>query len=387
MNLIGSFGPVQPMPNKCRIGKRRACRSIDASLLDTRWPGIPAIDTNRLPDTRMSRPTATVIIPCWNGERHLADTIRSWLIQSHGDFDLILLDDASEDRSVAIAREVAGDSIQIVQNEESKGLASNWNHAFSLAETDYVCLAHQDDLYDPRYLQTMLDHLEEYPSAGLIHCQARTINEDGTVFHSPIERFKLRFWEHMKNMDRGNVYRRLFHGNFICCPSIVYRRQVHSRVRGFDTSLSFCSDWDYSFRVLLAGMDIAAVPETLISYRRHRSNATRNHVASLNRYKEEMRTVEMALRKGEGAGLLGPGTHSSLAVRNNLLYDAFSDFESGNPEAALEKIRFGQAELPGFGKNGLSRSFRFCLALGLPGLQLLRMGLWAYLRMAPKRVS
>lgn len=347
--------------------------------------------TNPLPRHRASPATMTqrvsVIIPCWNGERHLAETIRSLQSQTVQDFDLVLLDDASTDSSVGIAEELAGDRIRIVRNATSLGLARNWNKAMDLAETEYVALAHQDDLYHPAWLETLLAHLEDHPLAGFAHCRARTIDEEGHTNDSAIETYKLRFWQDVDTMDRGDVYRRLYHGNFICCPSILYRLEAHRRAGGFSEDLSFCADWDFSFRVLLAGMEIQAVPETLISYRRHRSNATRDQVASLNRYREEIRTLEVARKRGEEQGLLGRGTQPSLATRNNLLYDAFTDLQTGRRDEARKKIDFGKHELRGFAHDPIVRIFDLCLSMRRPGVLLLRMGLGLYLRLAPKKVS
>lgn len=335
----------------------------------------------------MPPPPVTVIIPCWNGEAHVAATIRSLIAQSRQDFDLILLDDASEDRSADIAKEVAGSRIQIVRNPKPKGLAGNWNHAFSLAKTEYVCLAHADDVYAPRFVEVMLDHMEHNPDAGLAHCRARTIDEDGNELVSPIEQYKKRFWSEGETADRADVFRRLYHGNYVCCPSIMYRRRTHEALGGFSETVPYCTDWDFLFRTLLAGFEIAAVPETLISYRRHQGNLTRDHAASLNRYSGEIQTLEMALFEGKKKGLLGNDTRASLAVRNNLLYDSFADFEAGRVQAALDKLEFGKRELPGFAKDKIAKGMRMCLRMGRPGLGVLRLGLWAYLRLAPKRVS
>lgn len=320
------------------------------------------------------------VVPCCNAGSHLAPLLRSLLAQSLVGLEIVLVDDASDDDSVATAEAVGGGRIRVERNAARLGIASNWNRALAATATPYVCIAHQDDLYEPDFAARMLAALEQSPKAAFAHCRARTIDDEGRDLPSAIEDFKADIWRRgLAGDGRQRLFARLLQGNFICCSSMVYRRAALADVGGFDPGLQFTLDWQMSLRLLLAGHDVAHVDATLIAYRRHRTNATRKHIATHDRYREELRTLAWAHATGQAAGLLPAGAPPSRAVRNNLLYDAYADLEHGHPDAARAKLRFGRDEVPGFRRDLMARIVAACVAAGPAGRLALRHGLRSYL--------
>lgn len=314
--------------------------------------------------------------------------LESLLRQSHRGFEIVLVDDASTDGSVRVAREVCGDRIRIHENPVRLGIAANWNRVVEVCATPYVCIAHQDDVYAADYAAAMLAALAGDPRCAMVHCRAATIDETGARIRSPIEEFKERFWQRdPAGADRRTLFRLLLQGNFICCSSSAYRTEALRAVGPFDAGLQFTLDWQMSFRILLAGWDIRGLPERLVRYRRHRGNATLEHVRTHDRYREELRVLAWARAAGIAAGLLDADAPRSRAVRNNLLYDCYADLRHGSRSAALARLEFGRHEVPGFAADPMARSVALCARAGALGLPLLRLGLWTYLRLLPGRVS
>ncbi|MEZ5987634.1 MAG: glycosyltransferase [Planctomycetota bacterium] len=332
-------------------------------------------------------PRTTILIPCWNAGDHLEPLLRSLLAQRRAPAALVLVDDGSDDGSPARARAVAGDRVRVVEGGERRGLSGNWNRALALADTELLALAHQDDVYDEDWLGVMEDALDAAPEAGFAHCRARAIDDDGRAVDSPVEGYKRRFFADIDHADLGALYRRLYAGNFVCCPSIVYRTALFGRVGPFDDGLRFTADWDLAFRTLLAGVPFVAVDRVLLGYRRHRTSATAAQRHSLNRYEEERATLAEARRRGIEQGFLGPDTGPSPALRNNLLFDAYLDVQEGRRPEARRKLAWGRAELEGFARDPLARGVALALGLGPLGPPLLRLGLWARLRLGPRRVG
>ena len=145
-------------------------------------------------------------------------------------------------------------------------------------------------------------------------------------------------------------------------------------------------DWQRYFELLLAGYEFVAIPRTLISYRRHRGNASRIAVETLDRYREELRVLAWASEQGRASGLLAQHSAASLAVRNNLLYDAYRDLENGQPAAARSKIEFGKEEIPGFRADLLTRGVSLCARLGRLGVWMLRAGLFTYHKLPTRKL-
>ena len=320
------------------------------------------------------RPRVTLVIPCRDAGRHLRALLESLLAQTESDTRLLLVDDASTDGSVALAREVAGGRLEIHRNEVPLGIGGNWNRCAELVATPYFCLAHQDDVYAPTFVQRMAEALEAAPDAGLAHCRATAIDDAGAPFHSHAERYKEHFWRHPVKGDRAAQYRRLWRGNFVCCPSVVYRTAAFRRAGPFRTDLSFALDWEYWFRMLAAGFALVDVDEVLLQYRRHETAATRAATREHWRFAEETEVLHAAGVAGVAAGLLPASRAASPALRNILLQEALTDLERGDREAVARKLDYARDQAPELWRDPFVRLFRALRRLGVPGRWLLGVG-------------
>ncbi|MEZ5966292.1 MAG: glycosyltransferase [Planctomycetota bacterium] len=317
----------------------------------------------------------TFAIPCRDGERHLPALLRSLLAQTVP-CRLLLLDDASSDASVSVARAVAGDALAVVRNDEALGIPGNWNRAADLVGTEFFCLAHQDDVYAPEFGAAMLEALRCAPDAAAAHCPARAIDDEGRVLHSLPERYKARFWRSLPPAEPPESgFRRLFGGNYVNCASLVYRRAAFVAVGRFDADFRFAPDWEWLLRAHAKGWRLAAVPHALVSYRRHPRQATQQAARSLRRYREEHAILQSARAVGEG--ILPQGGRSN-AMRDNLLYDAFADLEAGELGAARDKLEL-LAELdPRARRSAPARAVATALRLGWPARKALSLALSGY---------
>lgn len=130
----------------------------------------------------MTSPRLTIGLIVRNGEAHLAETMRSLLDQSFGDFVLVVHDNASTDNSASIAEQfTARDSrVTVVRRPENVGVIENLCLAAEAATTPLFCWAAHDDLREPAFLATLIDLLDRHRHAGLACCAARNIDPDGT---------------------------------------------------------------------------------------------------------------------------------------------------------------------------------------------------------------
>jgi GT2 family glycosyltransferase len=310
-------------------------------------------------------PVATFAIPCRNAGPYLRPLLHSLLAQTRQDFALLLCDDASDDGSADAAREVAGERIQVRRNEPALGIGGNWNRCVQQVTTPFVCLAHQDDVYEA---------LQARPDAGVAHCRAIAIDHAGAVMPSPAERFKEHFWRCSPGTDRAAHYRRLWRGNLVCCPTQLFRTAALQAAGPFRSDLRFALDWEYSFRLLRAGFGIVDVPAALVRYRRHAGAATHAANADRTRFGEELAVLREAVALGAAAGLLPPGLPVSPALRNNLLHEALADLSAGRREGVRGKLQFVREHAPELWRDPYVRAFRGAVRLGPPGRWLLTLG-------------
>lgn len=333
-----------------------------------------SLDHRRGAPSAAAVPVATFAIPCRNAGVHLRPLLQSLLAQTERDVALLLVDDASSDGSARLAREVAGDRITVHENAQALGIGGNWNRCVELVTTPFFCLAHQDDVYEPRYLERMLAALRARPDAGFAHCRAVAVDASGVAFASPAERFKDHFWQHAPGEDRAAHYARLWRGNFVCCPSVLYRTDAVRAVGTFRAELRFALDWDYWFRTLRAGRGIVDVDELLLHYRRHEDAASTVATADRSRFAEELQVLAEARTTGVAAGLLPAAIGASVALRNNLLHEAFTDLQSGRRAAVEHKLAFVREHAPELWRDGYVRTFRSLWRLGPPGRWALGIG-------------
>lgn len=327
----------------------------------------------------------TFAIPCHDGARHLRPLLESLLAQRDVDVRLLLVDDASTDGSSGLAKHVAGNRIEVVEFAPALGIPGNWNRAADLIETDFFCLAHQDDVYAPDYAVSLLAALAAHPSAAAAYARVDAIDDQGRRVRSLSERYKDRFWRQLDGMDTAEAtFKRLFAGNYVSCPSLLYRTAAFRAVGQFDVEYRFVADWEWLLRASAKGFGLVPVARTLVSYRRHQRQATRQEVASLRRYREEHDLLHHAAAVGASIGLWPPDTKST-AMRDNLLYDAYADLEAGDRDAAQRKLDLleeldpqARRSLPARVLGGAARS-------GAVGRAALRIGLAAYVGMAARR--
>lgn len=126
-------------------------------------------------------PTVTIGLPVYNGERHLAEALDSLLSQTYTDFEIVLSDNASTDRTPEICRSYADrdERIRYVRAEENRGATWNFNHVVQLASGRYFRWAAHDDVVAPTYLERCVAVLDSNPRAALSHTKVEQIDADG----------------------------------------------------------------------------------------------------------------------------------------------------------------------------------------------------------------
>jgi len=208
-------------------------------------------------------PVVSICVPVYNGERFLADAIDSVLRQTWRDFELLVFDDASTDRSPAILAGFADPRLSYRRNPRNLGPERNWNRALEAARGRYVKLFHQDDVLAPICLERQVAALEDFPAAALCFCGRTVIRAHGgrLLTRTPPWRGGL--------VDRGAVLRECVGSgtNPIGEPTaVLFRAEVARRVGAFNGRFPYVIDLDYWLRLLEHGSAVV-LPAALASFR------------------------------------------------------------------------------------------------------------------------
>lgn len=126
-------------------------------------------------------PSVSVCIPVYQGERFLAETIRSVLDQRYRDFELVVLDNASTDASGAIARAFGDPRIRVERNSSVVSQSDNFNRVIQLSRAPLVKLLCADDLLHPRCLELQVAPMEADPGLALVAARRHMIDEQSRV--------------------------------------------------------------------------------------------------------------------------------------------------------------------------------------------------------------
>ena len=131
------------------------------------WRGTRTASVQR-PTTR---PTVSVVIPCFNYEAYLAQAVSSALVQEHVDVRVIIVDDASSDGSLSLANSLARDDqrIEVIANRQNTGPVETFNRGLAAVRSDYVVRLDADDLLTRGSLARATALLERYQSVGLVY--------------------------------------------------------------------------------------------------------------------------------------------------------------------------------------------------------------------------
>src|SRR5215469_12892220 len=112
----------------------------------------------------MIKPLVSILIPAFNAEKWIAETIRSALAQTWPRKEIIVVDDGSTDRTLAVARQFASKDVAVL-SRENHGAAATRNHAFSLSQGDYIQWLDADDLLSPDKVERQMGAVEETRSS------------------------------------------------------------------------------------------------------------------------------------------------------------------------------------------------------------------------------
>ena len=151
------------------------------------------IDVNNSMEQKHPIPKVTIGMPVYNGERHIREALNSLLAQSFKDFELIISDNASTDSTGSICREYThrDERIRYVRQSENRGIVANFQFVLDEARGEYFMWAAHDDVWDARWIETLLTTTEACPC--LAYGFVQSIDRNGRAMNHPANKRKFEF--------------------------------------------------------------------------------------------------------------------------------------------------------------------------------------------------
>ncbi|MEQ1590626.1 MAG: glycosyltransferase family 2 protein [Gallionella sp.] len=216
----------------------------------------------------MSSELVSVVMATYNGEKYLRQQMSSILEQTHPNFELIVVDDASADKTLSILKEFAAldNRIHVVTAEKNMGLVANFERGLKLAKGNFIALSDQDDIFRKDKIERLLTELKNQPDRDLVVSDLSLIDENGIEVAQSM-------WRDQKlKPKQGKPFRRLLYRNFATGCAMMFRRRL------LDIAIPFppdCLVHDWWLSVVATsekGGGICLVNEHLTAYRQHSLN-------------------------------------------------------------------------------------------------------------------
>lgn len=233
-------------------------------------------------DNLMAQPRITVLMPVWNGEAYLSQALASILRQTHDDFELLVVDDGSTDRTAEILTACHDSRLRVLRNETRRKLSGALNRGIAEARGEFIARMDADDLMRPDRLARQVACLER--NSDWICCggAVRTLGcGSGTILRYPCEPAELPAFC-------------LFYAPF-AHPTVMFRREWFQRAGlAYDGAYYPAEDYELWTRILRQ-FPAGNLPQVLLEYRVHGQSMTGGEWSAMD--EQTIRVQEQLLRR------------------------------------------------------------------------------------------
>lgn len=221
---------------------------------------VGVVTQNHLQAESAAEPAVTVLMAVHNGEKFLENAIRSILSQSFGHFEIVIVDDASSDRSAEILASYDDPRIRILTNPTNVGLTKSLNIGLAASRARLIARLDADDLAQPERLAAQVEFMNDHPEIPLVGTRVILIDSDGKRRGSAAD---------LRATSSLAIRWQLIFGNPFAHSSVMFRKDViHTEMNGYDERFVYNQDFELWSR-LLRRYDAANIPQALVCYRVH----------------------------------------------------------------------------------------------------------------------
>lgn len=260
----------------------------------------------------------TICIPFYNAESTLLDAVRSVFVQTHQNWELILLDDGSTDKSLTLARSIDDPRVTVYSDGENRKLAARLNQVISLAKYDFIARMDADDMMAPNRIETLLKILVNNDKYDLASCGTYSIKNDGSFNGYRGADEKNYTFEGLLNKSQGFLH-----------AGLIARKSWYER-NTYNESLPLGQDSDLWLRAAKVGdFRAISIKEPLYMYREE-GNVTpqkllrayklerNNHARMIDKKRDKLKYVTKSfVKSGVVKAMNFTGTLDYLLHRRN----------------------------------------------------------------------
>lgn len=251
----------------------------------------------------------SVVLPTYNREEKLRDSIQSVLEQTYKELELVVVDDGSTDGTQEMIHTIKDDRLRFIKLNENKGVSNARNEGVNQSESDWIAFQDSDDIWRPEKLERQIDYWEKHRDCSLIYSAYLYHGADGINRKVP--------GDMLQGELEGDIFPWLLERNSIGTPTVLVKKDAFLMCGGFDIDFRSLEDWDFTIRFSKKNR-IAYLPEVLVDAGASEggiSSATGAYYESrcrmIGKYKQELlergifeRAVEDILLRAKGSDVL-----------------------------------------------------------------------------------
>ncbi|MCP4110677.1 MAG: glycosyltransferase [Desulfobacteraceae bacterium] len=253
----------------------------------------------------INNPKVSVLMPNLNNRPFLEERIQTILDQTFTDWELIVVDNYSDDGAWELIKGFAEKEPRMrISQAPREGMYANWNNCIRLARGEYIYIATSDDTMFPDCLEKTVAALDVHPECGICHTCLKAIDENGNEIPGWWRRtIQAKFYGEL--LDKPHIRFAPYDGILYCALRTVYlsitqlliRRSVFDEVGLFRTDWGVLGDNEWEMRAALVCNTIH-IPETLATWRMHPEQGTKhiNYRESVSFYKTFTEMIQSAFK-------------------------------------------------------------------------------------------
>jgi len=216
-------------------------------------------------ETGIVSPQISVIMSVYNGQLFLKEAVESILAQSFTDFEFIIIDDGSTDKSPSILRSYADmdERIRLVRHP-NRGLTKALNEGLQMARGEFIARMDGDDIALPQRFEKQINYLRDSPDCAAVSGNVMFIDSEGATLCISTQ-----------EIEHNCIEKELFDGRGLALvhPAAMFRREAMIKVGGYQERYNKCEDLDIYLRLAEIGL-LANLPDIILKFRRQANSVT-----------------------------------------------------------------------------------------------------------------
>lgn len=203
----------------------------------------------------------SVVLPVYNCKEYINDSVQSILKQTYKNFELIIVDDGSDDGTLDILNNFKDKRIRLYKNKYNRGLIYSLNRALNKSKGQFIARMDADDICELNRFQKQINYLNKNIEISVVGSAITLIDNNNRVNQKYL-------YPHNDNLIKWSM----FFSCSVCHPSVMIRSDVFKKINMYSLKAKFAEDYDLWFRLIKKKYKFSNLQDSLLKLRKHKRN-------------------------------------------------------------------------------------------------------------------